>query len=589
MAKEKKLVQSITSRDEDFAQWYTDVVREAKLCDYSGVKGCLNYLPNGYAIWENIQSDLDKRFKDTGVENVYLPVLIPESLLQKEKDHIEGFAPEVAWVTHGGAEPLQERFCIRPTSETLFCDVWSKTVQSYRDLPKVWNQWCSVLRWEKTTRPFLRSREFLWQEGHTIHATYEEAEERTKLMWKVYKDFVEENLAIPVVAGRKTESEKFAGAQDTYTIEALMHDGQALQSATSHFFGNSFPDAFDIKYADKNNELHSVYETSWGLSTRIIGAIIMVHGDDSGLVLPPRIAPVQTRVIPIAQHKEGVLDKANELLDALNKAGYRAKIDDSEKSPGWKFSEQEMLGIPTRIEIGPKDIENGQVVVVRRDTREKIVVAIDEITTKLGEILETIQADLYAKAKAFLDDHISSAVTMDEMKDAVSEKKGFVKAMWCGDEACEDEIKAQTGGVTSRCIPMEEEHSGTERIQCQFMEIVQNYQISGEEEPYKKAIKECIEKGILADYLMRKGGEVVNMLLDEYDYETDIEVQREEAREEGRKLGREEERKEFLQKICSLIQKKLEKGKTVSEIANDLEDTEENVAHLIEQFHLRIN
>ena len=458
MAKEKKLVQSITSRDEDFAQWYTDVVREAKLCDYSGVKGCLNYLPNGYAIWENIQSDLDKRFKDTGVENVYLPVLIPESLLQKEKDHIEGFAPEVAWVTHGGAEPLQERFCIRPTSETLFCDVWSKTVQSYRDLPKVWNQWCSVLRWEKTTRPFLRSRECLWQEGHTIHATYEEAEERTKLMWKVYKDFVEENLAIPVVAGRKTESEKFAGAQDTYTIEALMHDGQALQSATSHFFGNSFPDAFDIKYADKNNELHSVYETSWGLSTRIIGAIIMVHGDDSGLVLPPRIAPVQTRVIPIAQHKEGVLDKANELLDALNKAGYRAKIDDSEKSPGWKFSEQEMLGIPTRIEIGPKDIENGQVVVVRRDTREKIVVAIDEITTKLGEILETIQADLYAKAKAFLDDHISSAVTMDEMKDAVSEKKGFVKAMWCGDEACEDEIKAQTGGVTSRCIPMEEEH-----------------------------------------------------------------------------------------------------------------------------------
>ena len=458
MAKEKKLVQSITSRDEDFAQWYTDVVREAKLCDYSGVKGCLNYLPNGYAIWENIQSDLDKRFKDTGVENVYLPVLIPESLLQKEKDHIEGFAPEVAWVTHGGAEPLQERFCIRPTSETLFCDVWSKTVQSYRDLPKVWNQWCSVLRWEKTTRPFLRSREFLWQEGHTIHATYEEAEERTKLMWKVYKDFVEENLAIPVVAGRKTESEKFAGAQDTYTIEALMHDGQALQSATSHFFGNSFPDAFDIKYADKNNELHSVYETSWGLSTRIIGAIIMVHGDDSGLVLPPRIAPVQTRVIPIAQHKEGVLDKANELLDALNKAGYRAKIDDSEKSPGWKFSEQEMLGIPTRIEIGPKDIENGQVVVVRRDTREKIVVAIDEITTKLGEILETIQADLYAKAKAFLDDHISSAVTMDEMKDAVSEKKGFVKAMWCGDEACEDEIKAQTGGVTSRCIHMEEEH-----------------------------------------------------------------------------------------------------------------------------------
>ena len=458
MAEEKKLVEAITSMDVDFAQWYTDVVKKAELMGYSSVKGCMIFKPAGYAIWENIQKELDRRFKETGVENVYMPMFIPESLLEREKDHVEGFAPEVAWVTYGGLNPLQERLCVRPTSETLFCDFYKDEIQSYRDLPKVYNQWCSVVRWEKETRPFLRSREFLWQEGHTIHATYEEAEERTKLMWKVYKDFVEENLAIPVVAGRKTESEKFAGAQDTYTIEALMHDGQALQSATSHFFGNSFPDAFDIKYADKNNELHSVYETSWGLSTRIIGAIIMVHGDDSGLVLPPRIAPVQTRVIPIAQHKEGVLDKANELLDALNKAGYRAKIDDSEKSPGWKFSEQEMLGIPTRIEIGPKDIENGQVVVVRRDTREKIVVAIDEITTKLGEILETIQADLYAKAKAFLDDHISSAVTMDEMKDAVSEKKGFVKAMWCGDEACEDEIKAQTGGATSRCIPEEEEH-----------------------------------------------------------------------------------------------------------------------------------
>ena len=317
MAKEKKLVESITAREVDFAQWYTDVVREAKLCDYSGVKGCLNYLPNGYAIWENIQANLDKRFKETGVENVYLPVLIPENLLQKEKDHIEGFAPEVAWVTHGGMEELQERFCIRPTSETLFCDLWSKTVQSYRDLPKVWNQWCSVLRWEKTTRPFLRSREFLWQEGHTIHATYEEAEERTLLMRDVYKSFVEDDLAIPLVTGRKTPSEKFAGAQDTYTIEALMHDGKALQSGTSHFFGNAFADAYGISYSDKENKLHSVYETSWGLSTRIIGAIIMVHGDDSGLVLPPHIAPVQTRVIPIAQHKEGVLDKANELLAVL--------------------------------------------------------------------------------------------------------------------------------------------------------------------------------------------------------------------------------------------------------------------------------
>lgn len=458
MAKEKKLVESITARDVDFAQWYTDVVREAKLCDYSGVKGCLNYLPNGYAIWENIQKNLDARFKETGVENVYLPVLIPEALLQKEKDHIEGFAPEVAWVTHGGTEPLQERFCIRPTSETLFCDVWSKTVQSYRDLPKVWNQWCSVLRWEKTTRPFLRSREFLWQEGHTIHATYEEAEERTLQMRDVYKDFVEQDLAIPLVTGKKTPSEKFAGAQDTYTIEALMHDGKALQSGTSHFFGNGFADAYGISYSDKENKLHSVYETSWGLSTRIIGAIIMVHGDDSGLVLPPHIAPVQVRVIPVAQHKEGVLEKANELLTALKMAGYRAAIDDSEKSPGWKFSEQEMLGIPARIEIGPKDIENGQVVVVRRDTREKIVVPMDEVTTKLSEILETIQKDLYTKAKAFLDSHIHVATNMEEMKETAEKETGFIKAMWCGDDACEEMIKEQTGGVTSRCIPEEQEH-----------------------------------------------------------------------------------------------------------------------------------
>lgn len=444
MANEKKLVKAITARDEDFAQWYTDVVREAELCDYSSVKGCLNYLPNGYAIWENIQKDLDARFKETGVENVSLPMLIPESLLEKEGDHIEGFAPEVAWVTHGGMERLQERLCIRPTSETLFCDLWSKMVRSHRDLPKVWNQWNSVLRWEKTTRPFLRSREFLWQEGHTIHATYEEAEQRTLTMLKVYQDFIRDSLAIPFVSGRKAENEKFAGAQDTYTVEALMHDGKALQSATSHFFGNGFPDAFNIKYIDKNNQPHSVYETSWGLSTRIIGAIIMVHGDDDGLVLPPRIAPVQTRVIPIAQHKEGVLEKADELLAALKAAGYRAKIDDSEKSPGWKFSEQEILGIPTRIEIGPKDIEKNQVVVVRRDTREKIVVSIDEITTKLGEILETIQKDMYEKAKAFLNSHIDTAVTMDEMVEKFKANRGFVKACWCGDEECEGEIKYAT-------------------------------------------------------------------------------------------------------------------------------------------------
>ena len=457
MANNKKLVEAITSMEDDFAQWYTDVVKKAELCGYTSVKGCMAIKPAGYAIWENIQHELDRRFKETGVQNVYMPIFIPESLLQKEKDHVEGFAPEVAWVTHGGLDPLQERLCVRPTSETLFCDFYAKEIQSHRDLPKVYNQWCSVVRWEKTTRPFLRSREFLWQEGHTAHATAEEAEERTIQMLNLYADFCEEVLAIPVIKGQKTDKEKFSGAEATYTIESLMHDGKALQSGTSHNFGDGFARAFGIQYTDKDNKLQYVHQTSWGMSTRIIGAIIMVHGDDSGLVLPPRIAPVQTMIVPIMQKKEGVLDKAEEIRKRLA-SSYKVKVDDSDKSPGWKFSEQEVRGIPTRIEIGPKDIENGQVVVVRRDTREKIVVAIDEITTKLGEILETIQADLYAKAKAFLDDHISSAVTMDEMKDAVSEKKGFVKAMWCGDEACEDEIKAQTGGVTSRCIPMEEEH-----------------------------------------------------------------------------------------------------------------------------------
>lgn len=466
MSKTEKYVKAITSQNDDFAQWYTDVVKEAKLCDYSGVKGCLNYLPNGYALWENIQKDLDQRFKETGVENVYLPVLIPESLMEKEGDHIEGFAPEVAWVTHGGIERLEERFCIRPTSETLFCDHWQKTVKSYRDLPKVWNQWNSVLRWEKTTRPFLRSREFLWQEGHTLHATAEEARERTQMMLNVYYDFVTEDLAIPLIKGRKTESEKFAGAEETYTIESMMKDGKALQSGTSHFFGHGFPDAFDIKYLDKNNQLHSAYETSWGLSTRIIGAIIMVHGDDSGLVLPPRIAPTQAMIIPIAQHKEGVLEKAEEILATLKDANIRTKMDDSEKTPGYKFAQQEVLGIPVRIEIGPKDIEENQVVVVRRDTHEKITVKIDELTTRLPEIFETIQKDMYNRAKEFLDSHIDTATTMDEMVEKFKTNRGFVKAMWCGDEVCEGEIKYETGGAGSRCIPFDSEHLSDKCIYC---------------------------------------------------------------------------------------------------------------------------
>jgi len=461
-----KFVQKVTSRSEDFAQWYTDVVKEAKLCDYSSVKGCLNYLPNGYAIWENIQKNLDERFKKTGVENVYLPVLIPESLLQKEAKHIEGFAPEVAWVTQGGGEELEERMCIRPTSETLFCDLWKNKVKSYRDLPLVWNQWNTVLRWEKTTRPFLRSREFLWQEGHTLHATYEEAEERTLQMWKVYIDFVQDDLSIPLICGKKTESEKFAGAEDTYTIEAMMHDGKSLQSGTSHFFGSGFPDAFDIKYLDKENKLHSCYETSWGLSTRIIGALIMVHGDDSGLVLPPKIAPTQAMIIPIAQHKEGVLEEANKILDNLKNAGIRAKIDDSEKTPGYKFAEQEMLGIPVRIEIGPKDIEKGEVVIVKRNDREKVTVKIKDIEKELPTILEKIQKEMFKSAKEFQEEHIYEATTLDEMKEIATNNIGFIKAMWCGEEACEDEIKATTGGFGSRCIDSESKPISDKCIFC---------------------------------------------------------------------------------------------------------------------------
>lgn len=455
MAKEKKLVEAITSMEEDFTQWYTDVVKKAELMDYSSIKGCMIFKPNGYAIWENIQKQLDERFKKIDVENVYMPMFIPESLLEKEKDHVEGFAPEVAWVTQGGMETLPERLCVRPTSETLFCDLYSNIIQSYRDLPKVYNQWCSVVRWEKTTRPFLRSSEFLWQEGHTAHATAEEAEERTVQMLNTYADFCEEVLAIPMVKGRKTDREKFAGAEATYTIEALMHDGKALQSGTSHNFGDGFAQAFGIQYTDKENKLQYVHQTSWGVSTRLIGAIIMVHGDDSGLVLPPRIAPVQVMVVPIQQQKEGVLDKASEVKAALAKK-FRVKIDVSEKSPGWKFAEQEMRGIPVRVELGPKDIEANQCVVVRRDTREKQIVSLEELNEKLSEILEAMQADMLAKAKAFLESHISDAHNYEELKEAAATKPGFIRAMWCGDEACELKIKEDMT-VTSRCMPFDDQ------------------------------------------------------------------------------------------------------------------------------------
>ena len=463
MANDKKLVEAITSMDVDFAQWYTDVVRKAELIDYASVKGCMVIKPDGYAIWENIQHELDRRFKETGVQNVYMPLFIPESLLQKEKDHVEGFAPEVAWVTHGGLEPLQERLCVRPTSETLFCDFYARDIHSHRDLPKLYNQWCSVVRWEKTTRPFLRSREFLWQEGHTAHATAEEAEERTIQMLNLYADFCEEVLAIPVIRGRKTDKEKFAGAEATYTIEALMHDGKALQSGTSHNFGDGFAKAFGIQYADKENKLQYVHQTSWGMTTRLIGAIIMVHGDNNGLVLPPRIAPTQIVIVPIQQRKEGVLDKAYELKDRLS--NFRVKVDDSDKSPGWKFSESEMRGIPVRVEIGPKDIEANQAILVRRDTHEKITVSLDELEAKAGELLETIQKDMLERARAHRDSHTYTATEWDEFVKTINEKPGFVKAMWCGCQECEDKIKEVTG-ATSRCMPFAQEQLSDKCICC---------------------------------------------------------------------------------------------------------------------------
>ena len=456
MADDKKFVQEITSMEEDFAQWYTDIVKKADLIDYSSVKGCMIIRPAGFAIWELIQAELDRRFKETGVSNCYMPLFIPESLLEVEKDHVEGFAPEVAWVTHGGMEPLAERMCVRPTSETLFCDYYNKIVQSYRDLPQVLNQWCSVVRWEKTTRPFLRSREFLWQERHTAHATQEEAQERTIQMLNVYADFCEECLAIPVIRGQKTEKERFAGAKDTYTIESLMHDGKALQSGTSHNFGDGFARAFKIQYTDKDNKLKYVHQTSWGFTTRMVGGIIMVHGDNSGLKLPPAVAPVQVNIIPVAMHKEGVLEEAKKHLSKLKSAGIRVKLDDSDRSPGFKFSESEMRGIPVRLEIGPKDIEKNQCIVVRRDNFEKQPVGLDNIDVDIKRILENIQKNMYETALKHRDSHTYTALNMEEFEEIINTKPGFIKAMYCGNQDCEDEIKDRTG-ATARCIPFKQE------------------------------------------------------------------------------------------------------------------------------------
>ena len=459
MADNKKLVRAITPMDQDFAQWYTDIVKKAEMIDYSSVRGCVVIRPYAYAIWENIQKIFDGMIKARGHENVSMPLFIPESLLQKEKDHVEGFAPEVAWVTHGGSEKLEERLCDRPTSETLFCEHYAHVVQSWRDLPKLYNQWCSVVRWEKTTRPFLRSREFLWQEGHTIHATEEEARRETLDILDCYAELCEKYLCIPVVKGKKTDREKFAGAEETYTIEAMMHDGKALQSGTSHYFGQGFAKAFGIQFADKDNNLSYVYQTSWGISTRLIGGIIMTHGDNEGLVLPPAIAPIQVAVVPVAQHKPGVLDKAREIAGVLRASGLRVKLDDSDQSPGWKFAEYEMRGVPIRLEIGPRDMENNVCVLVRRDTREKTTALLDNLPQTVSAMLDDFAAAIYRKAKDNLENNIVSARTIDEMKQALEGRPRFVKAMWCGDEKCEEAIKELTG-MPSRCIPFEQEHVG---------------------------------------------------------------------------------------------------------------------------------
>ncbi len=456
-------VEAITSMEQDFTKWYTDICLKAELVDYTAVKGCVVLRPYGYAIWENITKILDGMFKATGHENVAMPLLIPESLLQKEKDHVKGFAPEVAWVTRGGLEPLEEPMCIRPTSETLFCEHFAHVLQSWRDLPMKYNQWCSVVRWEKTTRPFLRSREFWWQEGHTIHETPAEAVAETEQMLGIYADFAEKSLMIPVTKGKKTESEKFAGAEATYAVEAMMHDGKALQAGTSHYFGDGFARAFGVTFTGRDNTLQHPFQTSWGVSTRLVGAIIMTHGDNNGLVLPPAVAPIQVVIIPIAQHKEGVLEKASELKSRIAEFA-RVKLDDSDNSAGWKFAQYEMKGVPLRLEIGPKDIEKDQCVLVRRDNGEKAFVPLSELETVIPKMLEELANGLYEKAKVNLERRTLRCATMDEIM-AHGEENLFVHASWCGDEACEDAMK-EKAGLSSRCIPFEQNMPSDKCIVC---------------------------------------------------------------------------------------------------------------------------
>ena len=458
-------VKEITNIDEDFAQWYTDIVLKTELADYSATKGCIVIRPYGYEIWERIQEYTDKKFKETGVKNTSFPILIPESLLQKEKDHVEGFAPEVAWVTNAGGQDLEERLCVRPTSETIISTMYSKWLSSWRELPYLYNQWCNVLRWEKETRPFLRSREFLWQEGHTIHETEKEARERTLQMHDIYADVIENLLAIPVIKGLKTETEKFAGAEETYTVETLTRDGRALQSATSHYFGQNFSVPFDIKFQNRDGKQEYAYQTSWGCSTRLIGAVIMAHGDNRGLQLPPRVAPIQAVIVPIAMHKDGVIEKAQEIFESLNKK-IRVKLDDREQySTGYKFNDWEMRGVPLRIELGPKDIENGKCIIVRRDTSEKIEVEFKDVESKVEELLYLIQKNMYDMCLERMKQKTSIAYNMEEFKTNLQNNQGLIKTMWCGSAECEEKIHDETG-AKSRCMPFEQENLGNKCVYC---------------------------------------------------------------------------------------------------------------------------
>ena len=450
----KQFVKEIADINENFAQWYTDVVIKTGLVDYGPVKGTMVIRPYGYAIWENIQKDMDRRFKETGAKNAYFPLLIPMSYFTKEAEHVEGFAPEIAVVTHAGGEKLEEPLAIRPTSETIIGTMYSKWIHSYRDLPVIMNQWCNVMRWEKTTRPFLRTSEFLWQEGHTVHASEEEAMEETMKMLEVYRSFAEETLAIPVFTGRKTEKEKFAGAVATFGMEAMMLDGKSLQAGTSHYLGQNFSKAFDIKYLDKDSTLKYGYTTSWGTSTRMIGAVIMAHGDQRGLVLPPKIAPIQVIIIPVAAHKGGVLEKAKELENELLKLGVRAETDTRDMSPGWKFNEWEMKGVPVRIEIGPRDIENNQAVIMRRDTLIKDTVSLDNFGKTIADLLPIIQKEMLEKSRKLRDARVVEANSLDDILKGV-EGKNFVKAGWCGCRECEDKVK-EIASATARVMCDEE-------------------------------------------------------------------------------------------------------------------------------------